>query len=140
MHKLINDKAAAEPGSNTLMVVEPDVLARMCLADYLRDCGYKVIEGGLAQDVFDILEAGGTIDVILAEVNLPGGIDGFALASQIRKTHPGIDVILPLGIAKAADKAGELCEDGPKEKPFHPQEVVRRINMLRERRRTSKPS
>jgi DNA-binding response OmpR family regulator len=138
MNKTNRDKAVAEPGSNTIMVVEPDVLARMILADYLRSCGYKVIEGGQAQDVFDILDAGGTIDTILAEVNLPGALDGFGLASQIRQTHPDIDVILPLGIGKAADKAGDLCERGPKDKPFHPQEVVRRINMLRERRRTSK--
>jgi hypothetical protein len=46
-------------------------------------------------------------------------------------------VILTSGVARAADKAGDLCDDGPLEKPYHPQEVVRRINLLRERRRTS---
>lgn len=122
------------------MVVEPDVLARMVIADYLRRCGYKVIEGVAAEDVFAVLRAGGTIDVVLTEMKLPGEMDGFSLARQLRQTHPGIDVLLTVGIVNAADKAGDLCEDGPLEKPFHPQEVVRRINLLRERRRTSKTS
>ena len=26
------------------MVVEPDVLVRMTVADYLRECGYRVVE------------------------------------------------------------------------------------------------
>ena len=29
----------------TLLLVEPDVLVRFAIADYLRECGYKVLEG-----------------------------------------------------------------------------------------------
>jgi CheY-like chemotaxis protein len=131
----------AEPCSgdaaSVIIVVEPDILARMVIADYLRDCGYKVVEGVDADDVLAVLEAGRKIDVIMAEVRLAGSLDGFGLARQIREDHPEIDVILTSGVARAADKAGDLCDDGPLEKPYHPQEVVRRINLLRERRRTS---
>jgi CheY-like chemotaxis protein len=123
--------------TSVIFVVEPDILARMVIADYLRDCGYKVVEGVNADDVLAVLEAGKKIDVILAEVRLAGSLDGFGLARQIREDHPDIDVILTSGVARAADKAGDLCDDGPLEKPYHPQEIVRRINLLRERRRTS---
>lgn len=119
------------------MVVEPDILVRMVLAEYLRECGYRVIEGVSAEDVFAVLRAGSRFDVVLTEIKLPGELDGFALAKRLRETHPGVDVLLSVGIANAADKAGDLCEDGPLEKPYHPQEVLRRINLLRERRRTS---
>jgi CheY-like chemotaxis protein len=121
----------------TIFVVDPDILVRMVIADYLRDCGYKVVEGVNADDALAVLEAGRKIDVILTEVKLAGSIDGFELARQIRENHPDIDVILTSGVTKAADKASDLCDDGPLEKPYHPQEVVRRINVLRERRRTS---
>ena len=40
----------------TVMVVEPDVLVRMTVADYLRDCGYIVIEGVAAGDVWKVLD------------------------------------------------------------------------------------
>jgi CheY-like chemotaxis protein len=121
----------------TIFVVEPDILVRMVIANYLRECGYKVVEGVRADEVLTVLQVGTAIDVILAEVRLAGSVDGFGLARLIRQDHPEIDVILTSGVARAADKAGDLCEDGPLEKPYHPQEVVRRINLLRERRRMS---
>jgi CheY-like chemotaxis protein len=86
-----------------------------------------------ANDVLAILAAGRKIDVILTEVQLPGSIDGFELARQIRENHPDIDVILASGVPRVAGKADDLCEDGPLEKPYHPQEVVRRTYLLRER-------
>lgn len=124
-----------EPRSNTIVVVEPDVLARTVLADYLRECGYRVVECANADDVLIILSAGRKIDVILSEVELGGDLDGFRLARQIRETHPTVEVLLTSGAANAADKAADLCDEGPLEKPYHPRDVVRRINRLRERRR-----
>jgi len=56
--------------------VEPDILVRMIIADYLRDCGYKVFEGVTADDVLIVLESGQKIDVIFAEVQLSGSMDG----------------------------------------------------------------
>lgn len=131
------EPSCGDATSATILVVEPDILVRMVIADYLRDCGYKVVEGVSADEVLAVLEAGKKIDVIMAEVRLAGRLDGFGLARQIREDHPEIDVILTSGVARAADKASDLCDDGPLDKPYHPQEVVRRINLLRERRRTS---
>jgi DNA-binding response OmpR family regulator len=105
------------------------------LKKVFEDAARRCDEG--ADDALAVLAAGRRINVILAEVRLPGRVDGFELARQIRQSHPDTDVILTSGVARAADKAADLCEDGPLEKPFHPQELVRRINLLRERRRTS---
>ena len=88
-----------------------------------------------ADDVLAVLEAGRKIDVILTEVQLAGSVDGFELARQICENHPDIDVILTSGVRRAADKAGNLCDDGPVAKPYQSHEIVRRINILRERRR-----
>jgi CheY-like chemotaxis protein len=131
------ESISGDATSATILVVDPDILVRMVIADYLRDCGYKVVEGVNADDVLAVLAAGRKIDVILTEVQLAGSIDGFELARQIRETHPDIDVILASGVSRVADKASDLCDDGPLEKPYHPQEIVRRINILRERRRRS---
>lgn len=99
----------------TVMIVEPEVVVRTVVAEYLRECGYKVIEG-------------------------TGGVDGFSLARRIRDRYPATDILLTSGAAKVAGKAGELCEDGPLEKPYHPQDVLRRIHLMRERRRTETQS
>lgn len=118
-----------------LMIVEPDILARMVLAEYLRECGYKVIEGVSADDVWAVLNTGTKLNVVLTDVHLASG-DGFSLAQRLRELHPDIDVVLALGVAKAAAKAGDLCEEGPVAKPYHPEEVLTRIHLLRERRKT----
>jgi CheY-like chemotaxis protein len=139
MNDSFDHKAAGEPGSHTVMVVEPDILARVVIADYLRSCGYKIIEAVNADDVFTVLRAGGLVQTIFTEVTLPGDMDGFTLAKTVREQHPDVDVILTSSIASAAQKASNLCDDGPLDKPYHPQEVMRRINLLRERRRLPIP-
>ena len=133
----LDDQGADGATPSTILVVEPDILVRMVIASYLRECGYRVLEGVTAADVTTVLGSGQTIDVVLSEVRLRGKMDGFGLARWVREHHPGVDVILTSGAARAADKAKDLCDDGPLEKPYEPQEVVRRINLLRERQRTA---
>jgi len=109
----------------------------MVIASYPRDCGYRVLGGVTAADVTAVLGSGQKIDVVFSEIRLRGRVDGFGLARWVREHHPGVDVILTSAAARAADKASDLCDDGPLEKPYQPKEVVRRINLLRERRRTA---
>jgi CheY-like chemotaxis protein len=130
-----SDSDGATP--STILVVEPEILVRMVIASYLRDCGYKVLEGASAADVITVLGSGQKVDVVFSEVRLRGKVNGFGLAHLVREQYPDVDVILTTGPARAADKASDLCEDGPLEKPYEPQEVVRRINLLRERRRAA---
>jgi DNA-binding response OmpR family regulator len=129
---------AASLIDTTILVVEPDILVRTIIAEYLRNCGYKVLEGATAQDVITVLGSELKIDVVFAEVQLSGDVDGFVVAQWVRQNHPQVDVILTSGVTRAAQKAGDLCDEGPLEKPYHPQEVVRRINILRERQRAAK--
>jgi DNA-binding response OmpR family regulator len=121
--------------AETILVIEPDVLVRMVIADYLRGCGYKVIEATGAEEAMTILNAGRKIDAVFSEVKLQGAMDGFLLAQWIRVNHPRMEVILTTGVTATADKAGELCDEGPLEKPYHPRQVVRRLRILFERRR-----
>jgi DNA-binding response OmpR family regulator len=120
-----------------VMIVEPEVLVRMVLAEYLRDCGYSVIEATAAKDVWTVLDSGHRLDVIVAEV---GAVDGFSVAKRVRQTHPDINVILTSGIAGAALESHELCKEGPIKQPYEPKEVEARIRLLLERRRAASKS
>ena len=135
-----DDDSANKIPPSTVLVVEPDILVRMVIADYLRNCGYRVFEGATAEDVVTVLGTEQKIDVIFAEIQLSGSMDGFGLAQWVRERHPGVEVILTSGIARTAEQAADLCDEGPLDKPYHPQEVVRRINILLERRRTAPPA
>ena len=124
--------------AETVLVVEPDVLVRMVISDYLRECGYKVIEVTGAEEAMKIFSAGRKVDAVFCEVKLQGEMDGFALAQWIRTNHPQMAVILTSGATATAEKAGKLCEEGPLEKPYHPQHVVQRLKILFERRRQAR--
>jgi CheY-like chemotaxis protein len=39
----------------TILVVEDDVLVRMPISQYLRDCGYKIIEAANADEAMTVL-------------------------------------------------------------------------------------
>jgi DNA-binding response OmpR family regulator len=121
----------------TIIMVEPDVVIRMVIAEHLRDCGYRVIEGVAAPDVWAVLESGRRVDVILADVKLSVDVDGFSLARRIRQTRSDIDVILTSGVAGVAQQTHDLCEEGPMKKPYEPRDVEAKIRILLERRRTS---
>ena len=113
-------------------MVEDEILVRYVISDYLRECGYKVIEASSAEEALQVLQkASVRVDVLLSNVQLPGAIDGFALARWVRVSQSGVGVILAGTISRAADAAAELCEEGPMlSKPYEPQAVVDRIKRL----------
>jgi DNA-binding response OmpR family regulator len=122
----------------TIIVVEPDAVVRMVIAKFLRECGFRVIEGAEASDVWAAIDNGVEVDVVFAEVRLADKTDGFSLASLLRQKHPEIDVILTSSPDSAAQKSKQLCEDGPIGKPYHPEDVAARIKQLMARRRSTK--
>jgi DNA-binding NtrC family response regulator len=121
----------------TIMVVEPDVIVRMALSDFLRECGFRVIEGVKADDVWSVLDSQIAIDIVLAEVHLSCESEGFSLAKRLRQTRPNVDVILTSGIVDAAEKSSDLGGRGPKKMPYQPQRLMERIHQLLERRRSA---
>ncbi len=127
---------AALPGNpQTILVVEDEVLIRLVIAEYLRDCGYKVHEAAHADEAVLVLQSPDvTIDIVFSDVAMPGSMDGFGLARWIRANRPEIQVVLTSGIDRSAEVAGMLCEAGPLlAKPYEPQGVVDRIKLLRAR-------
>lgn len=118
-------------------MAQPAVLVRIVIAGYLRACGYPVIEASTAEDVFTVLRTDITVDVVFSEVRLLRASGEFCLAEEIRKSRPEIDLILTFGVASAAQKVSELCEVGIVKERYDPQEIRRRIQILRERMRPS---
>jgi CheY-like chemotaxis protein len=127
--------AEAHSGANdvrqTVLVVDDEVLIRMVISDYLRGCGYRVLEAASADEALTVLQHLETkIDIVFSDIAMPGSMDGFALSQWLRANRPGIDVILAGSIPRAANEAAELCDSGPLPKPYEPQLVIDRIRRL----------
>ncbi|HMA13863.1 MAG: response regulator transcription factor [Bacteroidota bacterium] len=112
-----------------ILLVEADVLVRNPLAEYLRDCGFRVLEASGAGEARRLLTEGTqTVDVVLADADAPGA---FALARWIRESFPSLKLVMAGSPATAAEEAGALCDDGPLlAKPYDPQIVLDRIRRL----------
>jgi len=81
----------------------------MVISEYLRDCGYKLIEAANADEAILVLQHKElTIDVVFTDVEMPGSMDGFDLSQWVRANRQGLDVILVSNPARAADAAAEL--------------------------------
>ncbi len=118
--------------AQTVLVVEDEVLIRLVIAEYLRECGYRVHEAVSAEEAILILQAPEvSIDIVFSDVEMPGEMDGFGLARWVRSNMPETQVLLTSGAERSADIAGTLCEAGPLlGKPYPTQDVVDRIRQL----------
>jgi CheY-like chemotaxis protein len=126
--------AAIRPISHeppTILLVEASALKRMAIAAYLRECGYAVIEADNPAEARQLLEAGTETDVAFIDLEATGQIDGFALAHWIRKARPDLKVLLTSGVRRAAQAAGDLCEEGPHlAKPYAHHDLEAQIRRL----------
>ncbi len=118
--------------AGTVLVVEDEVLLRLVISEYLRDCGYRVIEATNADEAIVVLKQPQlAIDVIFSDIEMPGSMDGFGLAKWARSNCPGLDVILTGSVPRAVNAAADLCESGGTvPKPYEPQVVHDRIRRL----------
>jgi CheY-like chemotaxis protein len=109
----------------TLLVVEDEVLLRAALAEYLRECGFKVYEAGNGADAITLLKSRKIIvDLILSDVEMPE-VDGFALSQWVHKFRPDTPIVLLSGDRKKSDAAKDLCENEPFfAKPYDLNKVV----------------
>lgn len=104
----------------------------MALADYLRGCGYRVVEAADADEALTVLnEPTVHVDIVFSDLRMPGSLDGFGLSRWVRTHCPDIDVILAATEERAVDAAGDMCADGLLPKPYEPQALLDRIKRLR---------
>jgi DNA-binding NtrC family response regulator len=123
-----------------ILVVEDEVLIRLVIAQYLRDCGYRVIEAANADEALLVLRRSElAIDIVFTDVAMPGSMDGFALAQWVRANRPGMDVVLAGSVNRAVQAASDLCDQQNNvPKPYDPQVVHDRIRRLLASRRKGK--
>ena len=100
--------------TDTVLVLDDDVLIRMPICQYLRDCGYRVLEAASAAEATIILQKRDIqVDVVLTDIEMPGEMNGFGFAQWARSVRPESNIVLAGTPERAAHAAGELCEHGP---------------------------
>ena len=114
-----------------ILIVEPDILARQPLADYLRDCGFRVVEAVHTAEAMLLLQHETLrIDCVLADAAAePEAV--FSMSQWLGTNAPAVHIVLAGSVEKTVKEAGRLCNDGPAlVKPYEHELVLGRIKRL----------
>ncbi|SCY04047.1 response regulator [Microvirga guangxiensis] len=82
---------------STILLVEDEPLIRLFVAELLEDSGFKVVEAANATEALVLLEAGLEVDVLLTDVDMPNGCNGFELAHKVHEAWPSAEILIMSG-------------------------------------------
>lgn len=116
---------------HTVLIVEDETMVRLPIAEYLRDCGYNVLEAGDASEAIAAMDAESPVSLVFTDVRMPGKMDGFGLAEWFRSHYPSVPVLLTSGYNGGRSlPAASIPGSRFIEKPYSQNQVARRIAAL----------
>ncbi|MDP8917678.1 MAG: response regulator [Pseudomonadota bacterium] len=80
-----------------VLLVEDEPLVRLVVADILMEANFHVIEASGAEEALKVLRAQVRVDVLLSDVEMPPGMNGYDLARQVDQSWPEIEILITSG-------------------------------------------
>ena len=80
--------------SAVVLVVEDEFLLRMDMEQSLEDAGFIVVSAADADEAIEVLTTRADVVLVVTDVNMPGTMDGIALARFIINRWPPIKLIV----------------------------------------------
>jgi DNA-binding NarL/FixJ family response regulator len=121
------------PDTQIILLIDEDVIARAAVANYLRECGFHVIETDAEDDGKNVLNAQRhPIDIAICAPSSTRSSEHFDFVRWLRAHHPQVRLLIAANVEKEAKLAAEICEDGPHlRKPYEHQALLDWIKRLR---------
>ncbi|TDH59542.1 response regulator [Dankookia rubra] len=116
-------------GDAAVLVLEDDAQVREVTATMLRELGYRVLEAGDGPTALRLAAEGVPIDLLLADVVLPGGMKGSEVARRLTELRPGLRVLFMSGYTENAIVHHGRLDDGVQliGKPFSREQLARKV-------------
>ena len=89
-------KNMGRPEKQTILIVDDEPIIRMFIRDVLEGAGHLAKEASNAQDALCLIAEDG-ITMVVTDIEMPGEMDGLALAREVRARWPNIAVIITSG-------------------------------------------
>jgi two-component system cell cycle sensor histidine kinase/response regulator CckA len=119
-------------GTETILVVDDEMIVRQMVTAVLKDYGYKVVAvSSGAEAVTMIEELRGRIHLVLLDIVMPG-MDGEATYVAIRQIDREVPVLLSSGFAQE-ERSARLIADGAKgiiHKPYKSEALLSQIREI----------
>lgn len=126
------DKRASETNAKrtSVLLVEDEPLICDIAAEALQEQGFEVRAVATASEALTCLKSGAPIDVLFTDVNLPGDMDGAALARCVRAMRPGLPVIYTSGRQSKIEHMDPVDGSMFVPKPYNPFDLGRLVDYL----------
>ncbi|TNM60268.1 response regulator [Aliirhizobium smilacinae] len=85
------------------LVVDDEPLILMDTADIVASAGYHVIEARSADEAFELLAKYRSVKLLMTDVQMPGTMDGLALARYVGEHWPEVHVVVASGAVTPKD-------------------------------------
>lgn len=113
--------------NSTVLLIEDDQEIGSWINEFLIDQGYKVIWLKSGKNVMEYIEQ---TDVVILDIMLPG-LDGFTIGQRLKQKYSEIPIMMLTARTSIEDKLQGLSfADDYLTKPFHPDELHARIQIL----------
>jgi CheY-like chemotaxis protein len=120
----------ARENRTSVLLVEDEALISAMAAEALEEQGFEVESVSNAADALRRLKTGSRFDILFTDVNLPGGMDGTALARCARELRPDLPVMYTSGRRSAIDQLDPVDGAMFVPKPYDPFNVGRLLDYL----------
>ena len=81
----------------SVLVVEDDFMVRAVAVAHLEESGFSIVEAQTADEAMVILRDDRSIAAVFSDVQMPGSMDGIALAQWLARTCPKVKLLLTSG-------------------------------------------
>lgn len=125
------NRALPEGRGQAILVVEDDEQLRQVVVNMLSELHYQTFEAENAVNALAILQAQPSIDLVFADIVMPGDMNGIDLAQQIEIQYPGMPVLLATGYASRRGPMNQIPPHIPVlAKPYRLQALAENIHSL----------
>ena len=107
----------------SVLLVEDEPLICDLAAEVLAEQGFEVRAVSTAMEALRHLISGSQIDVLFTDINLPGGMDGEALAQRARELRPDLPVMYTSGRRISIETIDPVDGSMFVAKPYNPFEI-----------------
>ncbi|NND92747.1 MAG: PAS domain-containing protein [Granulosicoccus sp.] len=90
-------------GYETILIVDDETALVDIAVSNLRDLGYETFTASDSQAALELLEANANIDLLFADVIMPGAMNGYELAMAARQVCPALKVLITSGFTSNDD-------------------------------------
>ena len=77
-----------------ILIVEDETLVRLAAVGTLEGAGFHMIEAANSVEAIELLEADSNVQLLFTDINMPGAVDGLALAREVHARWPHISIMV----------------------------------------------